>query len=187
MHESDIASLAYLDSLTMLSNRATFRSVLLYHAIQVGEAKKTALIYIDLDNFKSINDVYGHEVGDVVLAEYAKTLVHIVRHELGEDSVGEYDVGRLGGDEFAIFVRDASDESKVCRLSEQVLAITGHNTLPILQDKKHELGTSIGVAYVDAQHQDLSGSLSIADKGMYEAKKDEKDNIRYVNLNLQTD
>lgn len=187
MHESDIASLAYLDSLTMLSNRVTFRSVLLYHVIQEGHAEKTALIYIDLDNFKSINDVYGHDVGDVVLAEYAKTLVHIVKHELGEDSVGEYDVGRLGGDEFAIFVRDASDESKVRRLAKQVLAITGHNTLPILQDKEHELGSSIGVAYVDTQHQDLIGSLSIADKGMYEAKKAGKDDIRYVNLNPQTD
>lgn len=186
MHESDIASLAYLDSLTMLSNRVTFRSVLLYHATQEGQAEKTALIYIDLDNFKSINDIYGHDVGDAVLAEYAKTLGHIVRHELGDSSVGEYDVGRLGGDEFAIFVRDASDESKVRRLAEQILAITGHNTLPILQDRKHELGSSIGIAYVDTQYQDLIGSLSIADKGMYEVKKAGKNNIRYVNLNQQT-
>jgi diguanylate cyclase (GGDEF)-like protein len=184
MHEGGIASLAYLDSLTMLSNRVTFRSVL-YHANQMGKTEKTALIYIDLDNFKSINDVYGHDVGDAVLAAYAKTLAHVVREELGEDSVEEYDVGRLGGDEFAIFVRDASNESNVRRLAEQVLAITEQNKLPILQDQKHNLGSSIGVVYVDTQHQDLIASLSLADKGMYEAKRAGKGKIRYVNLSQQ--
>lgn len=182
MHEGGIASLAYLDSLTMLSNRVTFRSVL-YHAIQLEQSEKTALIYIDLDNFKSINDDYGHDVGDAVLAEFAKTLVKVVKRELDEESVGEYDIGRLGGDEFAIFVRDASDESKVRHLANQILAITNDNTLQALQDKKHNLGSSIGVTYVDTQHHDLLDSLSIADKGMYEAKKAGKGNIRYVNLN----
>ncbi|MDG3084886.1 GGDEF domain-containing protein [Vibrio hannami] len=181
MHEGGIASLAYLDSLTMLSNRVTFRSVL-YHEVQLGHNKKTALVYIDLDNFKPINDLNGHDFGDLVLAEYAKALKKVVHDTLGEENVGEYDVGRLGGDEFAVFVRDASDEEKVRKLSERILTMTNHNQMPVLKNIEHNLGSSIGVVFVNTEHQNLTDSLSIADKGMYEAKKAGKGAVRYINM-----
>jgi diguanylate cyclase (GGDEF)-like protein len=181
MHEGGIASLAYLDSLTMLSNRITFRSVL-YHAIQMDSTHKTAFIYIDLDNFKSINDSHGHDFGDLVLAEYAKRLAKVVREQLGDDIVGEYDIGRLGGDEFAIFVRDASNSEQVEILAEKIMAITAQNTISVLEHETHALGSSIGVAYVDTSQHDLIDSLSMADKVMYKAKKAGKGTIRYTDL-----
>ncbi|WP_375753060.1 diguanylate cyclase domain-containing protein [Vibrio sp. HN007] len=181
MHEEGIASLAYLDSLTMLANRVTFRSVL-YHEIQGNHTGIAALVYIDLDNFKNINDMHGHDYGDVVLAEYAKILAKTVKKELGKDEVKPYDVGRLGGDEFAIFVRDARDELKIRRLAEKVLAIITQNKPASLQKIKHDMGSSIGVVFVDREKQNLLESLSIADKGMYEAKKAGKGAIRYVGV-----
>ncbi len=181
MHEGGIASLAYLDSLTMLSNRVTFRSVL-YHEIQLGSTRYTGLIYIDLDNFKLINDEYNHDFGDEVLAEYATQLKRTVFTVLGEDKVREYDVGRLGGDEFAVFIRDASDEAKVKALAEEILAITAQKQLKALEKVKHNLGSSLGVVVVDTKHFDLIESLSVADKGMYQAKKAGKGKIRYVSL-----
>ncbi len=181
MHEGGIASLAYLDALTMLSNRVTFRSVL-YHDIQMGGNEKVAIIYIDLDNFKPINDQYGHDFGDAVLADYAKALSKTVHQHLGKDAVGDYDVGRLGGDEFAIYVRDASDQKKVRQLAQGILSITSPDVLSILSGKNHELGSSVGVAFVSTKQQDLIESLSLADKAMYQAKKAGKGKVQYVNL-----
>ncbi len=179
MHEGGIASLAYLDSLTMLSNRITFRSVL-YHTVQLGTKQKSALIYIDLDNFKSINDTYGHDFGDQVLAEYARELKKTAQNAIGKDNVEDYDVGRLGGDEFAIFVRDASDKPTVEMVAERILDITRNETLKSLKNIPNQLGSSIGVAFIDPNQLDLTEGLSIADKAMYQAKNAGKDTIRYI-------
>lgn len=170
MHDEDIFKLAYFDSLTMLSNRVTFRSIL-YHAVQKATFTTSALVYIDLDNFKSINDEYGHDQGDAVLADFGLALKNIATQHIGEDKLGQYDVSRLGGDEFAIFVEDASDRSKVIRMVEDVLLGFSDQAIPSLTGIHHQLGASIGIVFSSNQSQDLVSNMSMADKAMYEAKK----------------
>ncbi len=170
MHDEDIFKLAYFDSLTMLSNRVTFRSIL-YHAVQKAAFSTSALVYVDLDNFKSINDDYGHDHGDAVLADFGLALKNIAKEHIGVDKLGQYDVSRLGGDEFAIFVEDASDRNKVIEMVEDVLQGFSDEAIPSLTGIQHQLGASIGVVFTSNQTQDLISNMSIADKAMYEAKR----------------
>ncbi|WP_428772411.1 GGDEF domain-containing protein [Vibrio sp.] len=179
MHEEDVVKLAYFDSLTMLSNRVTFRSIL-YHSIQRHNFPVSAIIYIDLDNFKDINDDYGHDCGDKVLADFGKQLRQVALRNLGND-LGPYDVGRLGGDEFAIFIADAEDKVRVERLAKHVLAIFAEHQLESLKGLKHQMGVSLGVVFVDNEKADLIESISVADRAMYQAKQAGKGRITIVN------
>jgi diguanylate cyclase (GGDEF)-like protein len=181
MHEGDIFKLAYFDSLTMLSNRITFRSIL-YHAVQRATYPSSALIYIDLDNFKSINDEYGHDQGDDVLADFGAALKRIAVKHIGSDKLGQYDVSRLGGDEFAIYVEDATNREIVIALTEDLLTSFNERVIPSLKGIHHELGASIGIVFVSSNERDLLSNMSLADKAMYEAKKAGKGRYNIVEV-----
>lgn len=168
MHDEGIQDLAYMDSLTLLANRASFLSVL-SHADIGSKSKAHAIIYLDLDNFKALNDKYGHDMGDVVLNEFAQALKRVAQEVLG-DRLHKYDVARLGGDEFAVFVRQFENEQEVVTIGEQAIALFDKNQLQSLDDIDVKVNVSVGIAF-DSQGSGLRGSLRTADKAMYQAKR----------------
>lgn len=168
MDQEGIQELAYMDSLTMLANRASFLSVLSHAGIGTT-AKRRAIIYFDLDNFKAVNDKYGHDMGDVVLAEFSHALKRLAQASLGE-RLQKYDVARLGGDEFAVFIRDVQDDKEAVLLGEQAIALFEQQQLDSLKEIDVKVSVSVGVAF-EAQNVGLRESLKTADKAMYQAKR----------------
>ncbi|CAM4335581.1 GGDEF domain-containing protein [Vibrio agarivorans] len=178
MHEEGIHKLAYFDSLTQLANRATFRSIL-YHSTQRMLFEKSALVYIDLDNFKQVNDQYGHDYGDKVLGEFGQKIRQLVPQCLGRE-LGDYDIARLGGDEFAIFVEDAFDEAEVVQMGHEILNLFTDNRMHSLERVHSKVSASVGVVFVSVAQLDLEESLKLADRAMYEAKKAGKNQVKVV-------
>ncbi|MBL4832707.1 MAG: EAL domain-containing protein [Pseudomonas sp.] len=152
---------AYFDTLTQLPNRflALDRlSQLLNEAERNHE--KTAVLFLDLDDFKKINDTLGHQVGDKLLIESAKKLNQVVRKE---DTVG-----RLGGDEFIILLRGLSDDHNALSIAENLLKIFRE---PFKIDGRELLVTlSIGIAMYPNNGDCASDLLRNADTAMYQAK-----------------
>ncbi len=160
--QKNLAHRALHDQLTGLPNR-TLLSDRLRHAIEVGARKGTAsmLLYLDLDNFKAINDRFGHPAGDCLLEAVAFRLQELVR------SVDT--VARLGGDEFVVLLEDVDDPEGAARsLAERIhLAMRA----PVeLEDRQLHTSVSIGIAPVLAG-LDTEACLARADAAMYQAKR----------------
>ena len=158
--EQQLEQLAYLDPLTGLANRRMltrrFDSIL----ARPNAEKMGALLLIDLDRFKAINDTHGHDAGDALLVAIARRLRTVVRNA--------DDVFRLGGDEFAILIADSPDDASVeavCRrIVAEVSAVVPFNGLQM------ESSPSIGVAKFSGDCQSLQALLKAADLAMYAAK-----------------
>jgi diguanylate cyclase (GGDEF)-like protein len=179
--EEEAFQLAFYDPLTRLPNRRLLlermRSVLLSCEQQRSHA---AIVVLDLDDFKRINDAYGHGVGDRVLAEVAERLQHVI----GEGNT----VARLGGDEFAILLgplgsdgRRAVSEVEACA---ERIATALARAMEI--DGEHLFTTvSIGATLFDAQLRDLDDPLKHAENAMYQAKRDGRDTLRFFDPAIQ--
>ena len=145
-----------IDPLTGIATRgALFESV----KKKLASARRAAVLYVDVDHFKDVNDRFGHACGDLVLREIARRLGSVVR---ARDIVA-----RLGGDEFAIVLGDASlaDGERVA--AEARALVSG--PIVIGNDRIVHVGASIGVATVES---DFDGALRAADRAMYAAKND---------------
>ena len=167
--EAQIAHLAHYDSLTELPNRLLFREHLDLEFQKAARGEKFALLYIDIDEFKGINDSLGHPVGDELLKAVASRLKNCVR---------ETDfVARLGGDEFAVVVSDITDDADVIDLVSRI-----HQAIrqphPCLG---HMLSTdaSIGVAIAPRDGGDQDQLVKNADLAMYGAKADGRRTSRF--------
>ncbi|MGK2951005.1 MAG: diguanylate cyclase domain-containing protein [Thiobacillus sp.] len=160
--EEGLERLAFYDALTGLPNRLLFRERLesALKAARRSAAKRTAVLYLDLDKFKPVNDTYGHTTGDALLQEVARRLSELVR---------EVDtVARLGGDEFAIVLREFADAAIPQRVAEKIIAalnepvfVKGHNC---------HIGTSIGIAIAPDHADHATALVELADAAMYAAK-----------------
>lgn len=161
--EQHVRHLATHDVLTGLPNR---RLILEYldHAIQRGmrHKKGVALLFLDLNDFKPINDKHGHETGDMVLKLTAQRLSGLVR---ASDRVA-----RLGGDEFVVLLDEINDKEDVCGI---VGKINAEISRPILLKGHGEvaISTSVGVAIYPRDGEDMEALLRNADTAMYEAKR----------------
>ncbi|MHC1724391.1 MAG: putative bifunctional diguanylate cyclase/phosphodiesterase [Aminipila sp.] len=157
--EQKIFDLAYFDELTGLPNRKNLLKRIqgLIDSVPSG----FALLFIDLDNFKSINDTLGHDVGDYVLTLAATRL-----KELPGDKVL---LGRLGGDEFIVALRDLESRSEAEAFAEKMLSAIS----PPIRYKTHDLhlGASIGISLYPEDGKDLSTLMRNADTAIYEAKR----------------
>jgi diguanylate cyclase (GGDEF)-like protein len=152
---------AHFDSLTGLPNRQFFHKRLRVdmEAAALG-GFQGALIYIDLDNFKRVNDSAGHASGD--------ELLRVVAQRLGNCCRGEDMVARLGGDEFAIVVRDGANADELRQIAERVLATVA---TPIRIDKReHLVSASVGITVFGSGGETLEQVLKHADIAMYRAK-----------------
>ena len=159
--EQQLRQLALYDPLTGLANRAFFHERL-KHAIKLrhGEGQATGLLYIDLDDFKGINDRWGHDLGDEVLREIGKRIEHSVRP--GDTAA------RLGGDEFAIVLTEPVTPDDAVGVAERLLTEIGRP----LESASGPLyaGASIGIAF----GSDDVTLLKEADIAMYRAKRNSK-------------
>lgn len=168
---------AHHDDLTGLANRKLFRWRL-SEAIDFAlvEKIKAAVLYIDLDDFKPINDKYGHEVGDEVLVVVADRLKAIVR---SSDTVA-----RLGGDEFGIVLLGAKSNDTAFNIAEQL--VSSLNKVIEVQNIVVQIGVSVGIVAIPDQGADVDRLLRAADVAMYQAKASEK-HVCIVNLTAATD
>jgi diguanylate cyclase (GGDEF)-like protein/PAS domain S-box-containing protein len=165
-HEMEIEELAYFDALTKLPNRRLFLQRMA-EAIAGCErdGDHGALLFIDLDNFKTLNDTQGHDVGDALLAQVAERL---------RGCVGERDmVARIGGDEFVVVLAaDGSDRARATRhaviAANRVLGALRH---PFeIGSLRHVASASLGVVVFDGREKRADELLKCADIAMYEAK-----------------
>jgi len=162
--------LAHFDPLTGLANRHQFRSEVEGLMARGSDAARPfAVLFLDLDNFKSVNDTLGHAVGDALLQEVAQRLLASTRR-------GDM-VARLGGDEFAIVLHHAASRDEVEQLARRV--IVSLQAPCTVQGARVTVGTSIGAALAPHDGQDLDALLKHADLALYAAKSAGRGGFRF--------
>lgn len=160
--------LATHDTLTNLPNRNLFQDRIEYAIAQARRRQSClALLFIDLDNFKSINDTLGHHAGDELLIEAADRLRSVVRDV---DTVA-----RLGGDEFTVILTDC-EVDKAELISVRILNEMNRSFL--IQGRKAFVSASIGVAFYPQDAEDSSNLIKAADTAMYRAKEDGRNRLQ---------
>lgn len=158
--ENQLRRMAYFDPLTALPNRVMLKNRL-EHEIEIAEQEKKsfAVVMLDLDRFKFVNDTMGHKAGDELLMDVAERLRGTIRIE---DTVA-----RLSGDEFCLILRDSSP-AQAALICEAVLQVLG---LPFrLTERDAEIGGSLGIAMFPADGDNVTTLLKHADAAMYQAK-----------------
>jgi diguanylate cyclase (GGDEF)-like protein len=162
--------LANHDSLTELPNRILFDEKLSQAIVCARETNTwIALLFIDLDRFKDINDTYGHEVGDILLNQSANRLLSCIRM-LGM-------LARLGGDEFAILLEKSKDFCSIEKLCRQIIKTM--STPFVIMDHSCFVGVSIGISLYPLDDTKADGLLQKADAAMYIVKKSGANNFRF--------
>jgi len=179
--ENEIKNLAFYDPLSGLPNRRLLLDRL-NHALasSTRSGREGALLFIDLDNFKTINDTLGHHIGDQLLLQVAQRLQSCVRE--GDT------VARLGGDEFVVMLEDLSEHSfeaaeQTEAVGEKILASL--NQQYILADHKYHNTPSIGVTLFNNHQQSIDELLKQADIAMYQAKKSGRNALRFFDPQMQ--
>jgi len=172
--EAKIAHLAHYDALTDLPNRVLFRERLEQALKAVRPGEQLAVLYIDIDEFKSVNDALGHPVGDELLKEVAERL----RGCLKETDVA----ARLGGDEFAVIQSAIKNQSETTQLVEGIYAAIRQP----LECAGHLITTdaSIGIALAPGDGLDLDQLLKNADLALYGAKGDGRRTYRFFEAGM---
>jgi diguanylate cyclase (GGDEF)-like protein/PAS domain S-box-containing protein len=177
-----IHALAFYDSLTALPNRRLLmeqlKKALLTH---VRSGRLAALLFIDLDNFKTLNDTLGHDTGDLLLQQVAKRLIACVREA---DTVA-----RLGGDEFVVILEDLESDPDTAAAHAQVVAqkiISVLNEPYTLSQRTHHSTPSIGITLFGESGQELDELLRQADLAMYQAKAAGRNTLRFFDARMQT-
>jgi diguanylate cyclase (GGDEF)-like protein/PAS domain S-box-containing protein len=159
--EETISHLAYHDHLTGLPNRALFHDRLTVALAQARRQKRTAaVLFLDLDEFKTVNDTAGHVLGDGLLQKVAERLTGVIRE--GDTAA------RMGGDEFAVLVPEVSSVDEVAQVAERVLEAFRRPW--VLGGQEFHVTTSVGIAMYPTDSGDAESLLRNADDAMYEAK-----------------
>ncbi|MBF0446599.1 MAG: diguanylate cyclase [Magnetococcales bacterium] len=162
LNEENLERLAFYDPLTGIPNRLLFRERL-NQAIREDRRYKTAsaLLFLDLDKFKQVNDTYGHEIGDLLLQKATERLQLLIRDN---DTVS-----RLGGDEFTVILRRAANIQDAERVAGQIVATMLDPFL--INELTCQIGVSIGIAFYPFHADDIDTLIKRADTAMYIAKK----------------
>lgn len=159
--EERVAHLAHFDSLTDLPNRVLFNQSLQRSIGRMKPEQKLAVLYLDLDHFKTINDTLGHGAGDLVLKAVANRL---------EQNIGMEDlVARLSGDEFAISFRNVDSEAAVQRRAQDLIDKLSEPVM--VEGQAVGIGVSIGIAIARDHGKDSEELLKHADIALYNAKE----------------
>jgi len=161
-----IHNLAMYDPVTSLANRTNFRRNVERVLTDLSPDRLSALIFVDLDNFKSVNDTLGHAHGDQLLVKVANRLSAVLRPDGDERRAGT--IGRLAGDEFTIFIPDLRDREEGRRIAQRVLYALGEDIE--LAGHNVRVGASIGVAFHPEHGRSLTTLMKAADVAMYHAK-----------------
>lgn len=169
--------LATYDSLTDLPNRMMF-SQLLNRTIQASRRynRQFAVLFVDLDRFKIINDTLGHEAGDQLLQEIAIRFKQTLR------SVDV--VARLGGDEFIILVDEVNDLNQIVTVAHKILSAASKPM--VLMDEECRVTASIGISIYPKDAEDEQSLIKTADTAMYSAKEEGKNNYQFYSKDIQS-
>ncbi|VAW58633.1 diguanylate cyclase/phosphodiesterase (GGDEF & EAL domains) with PAS/PAC sensor(s) [hydrothermal vent metagenome] len=181
LSEDQIAFLAYHDSLTALPNSRLFKDRL-EHAISQAERnnKILAILFLDLDRFKLINDTMGHSAGDELLKITSQRLIEAVRKT---DSVAinasdtSSSIARSGGDEFTILLDDVENVQAIIRIAERI--VENVSQAMTLDNQEVHISTSIGIALYPDDGNDADALLKHADSAMYHAKAQGRNNFQF--------
>jgi diguanylate cyclase (GGDEF)-like protein len=175
--EDTIKNLAYHDPLTGLPNRTLFND---RFAMAMAESrryhKKIALIMLDLDNFKEVNDNLGHSVGDELLKEVSSRLVSILRQT---DTVC-----RMGGDEFALIVPEVISKDGVEEVVRRILIVIRKPFA--LHGREERITASLGIAIYPEDGDSLEELIKHADTAMYEVKKVRRNDYLYYQPGMKS-
>ncbi|MEJ2213307.1 MAG: EAL domain-containing protein [Gammaproteobacteria bacterium] len=180
--EKQIKKLAFFDSLTELPNRTLLQDRMDQSMAKSGRDKLYgALLLIDLDNFKMLNDTLGHHIGDKYLQQVAHRL---------KDNVREVDtVARLGGDEFVIILSELSNDiSSAANAAEHVAEtiLSSLNQSYILEDITHHSSASIGISLFKGNEVTRDEIMKQADMAMYKAKTSGRNMIRFFDPEMES-
>jgi diguanylate cyclase (GGDEF)-like protein/PAS domain S-box-containing protein len=175
--EHQLQKLAFYDSLTSLPNRALFNDRL---SIALASAERQqsliAVIYLDLDRFKYVNDTLGHPAGDRLLVEIGQRISRCIRTA---DTLA-----RMGGDEFTILLTHLGSEADAVRTAERIVEVVG---MPVQLGKETVyVGVSIGISFYPAHGQDAETLQKNADLAMYEAKEGGRSQYRVFSPEMLT-
>ncbi|MEQ1666874.1 MAG: EAL domain-containing protein [Sulfuriferula sp.] len=180
--EDEIKYLAFYDPLTHLPNRRLLTDRLKQAiAASARSGRKGALLFIDLDNFKTLNDSLGHDQGDLLLRQVAQRLVGCIRES---DTVA-----RFGGDEFVVMLVDLSDgldeaATLTKQIGEKILAVL--NQVYQLGNHPHHSSSSIGATLFTGNQDSMDELLKQADLAMYKAKGAGRNVMRFFDLGMQS-
>ena len=178
-----IHRLAFYDALTGLPNRRLLLEQLKkILQINARHGMRGALLFIDLDNFKTLNDTLGHDVGDLLLQQVAKRLVANVREA---DTVA-----RLGGDEFVVVLEDLNDDELEAAAQAEAVGqkiLTSLNSPYQLAGRDHRSSPSIGITLFDGDVQWVDDLLKQADLAMYQAKASGRNTLRFFDIGMQSE
>ncbi len=179
--EQEIYQLAFYDALTGLANR---RLLLNQLETELAVAKRNyqygAVLFLDLDRFKILNDSLGHHIGDELLFQVAQRIKSVLREE---DLAA-----RMGGDEFVIMIRPHANSLDQCRDSVMLIAEKIRNILEqpyIISDYEHHCSSSIGISLFPEPNISASELLQQADKAMYRAKEQGRNTICFFHPSMQ--
>ena len=171
-HESELSYLAHFDFLTKLPNRLSIQDKLMV-LIANGQRydRQFAVIFIDLDKFKNVNDIQGHEAGDAVLVEIALRL----RNEIRRGDI----VGRFGGDEFILLMDEVQGNTHIVSLVDKIQASI---CKPInIKNNEYFVGCSIGISQFPNDGEQPNDLLRKADAAMYKAKSFNNGSYEFYN------
>lgn len=179
--EEEIRNLAFYDALTQLPNRRLFLER--FHAALAASARygdHGALLFLDLDHFKILNDTFGHDYGDLMLIEVAARIKSCVR---------EIDtVARFGGDEFVVLLENISSVAEDAVLKAGVVAEKIRETLSlpyVIKDHEHVSSPSIGISLYRGTEETMDELIKHADAAMYRAKESGRNNVCFFDPVLQ--
>lgn len=176
-NEAHLRFLAHHDVLTSLPNRRLFQDRM-QHAMDKARRNglQVALIYLDLDRFKTINDSLGHTIGDRVLKEIAGRLTHQVRKA---DTVA-----RLGGDEFVVILEDVQEAENVAKIAQKILLELVREVM--VEGHRLHVTASVGISLFPDDGVDAEGLMKNAEVAMYRAKEQGKNMCQYFTPDMNS-
>lgn len=172
--EARVAHMAMHDSLTGLANRAQLRQSLTEVAKRVRRGAKVAVLWLDLDHFKSVNDAFGHPIGDALLREIGQRLKAEIR---------DTDLAcRLGGDEFAVLQEQVSEPADCAALAQRLISKLSDPYL--IEDHLVMIGVSIGIVIADEENCDPDLLIRNADLALYRSKSEGRGTYRFFEAEM---
>lgn len=166
-YEKELADRAYLDPLTHLPNRVSFKKKLSASLLGLQDGEIFAVVVLDLDGFKAVNDTRGHQAGDQLLQAVANRIL---------ETIGRNDfAARVGGDEFFLILQDIRTKEDAVDRCQSVLDSL---QLPIeIEAIEATIAASVGIAFAPLDSNDMKGIMRMADLAMYQAKKMGKNRV----------
>ncbi|MEI8673472.1 GGDEF domain-containing protein [Vibrio sp. SA48] len=178
LYQEGIEDLAYTDQLTGLANRWSFENWANEKLSQQMKSNSiTALVFLDIDNFKSINDNYGHDVGDKVLQYFANRLKNNVRNRDRKTAKHDCSIARFAGDEFVLLLYDVRTKKDLDTILNRICYMFEHKYQS--SEMINNLTVSVGVALFPNDADNLPELTNCADKAMYWAKHKGKNQYQY--------